>query len=240
MKKKKKILLAAAATIAVVLLAFLIYASDYYHADSKAEAALKSESVRVEELSKDMIAFVPDEPKAGLIFYPGGKVEYTAYAPLLEMCAERDILCVLVKMPFNLAVFDMKAADGIQEKYPEIHSWYIGGHSLGGAMAASYLADHTEQFDGLVLLAAYSTTDISASGLKVLCAYGTEDQVMKRNNYEKYKKNLPADFTTLIIDGGNHGNFGDYGFQKGDGTAYTAPEIQWELTADAIQELIEQ
>ncbi len=239
MKKTKRILIGIAAVIAVILLAFFIYAGNYYHAGDKAGAALKSESLKVEELTKGTIAFVPEEPIAGLIFYPGGKVEHTAYAPLLEMCAERGILCVLVKMPFNLAVFDMKAADGIQEKYPEIHSWYIGGHSLGGAMAASYLADHTEQFDGLVLLAAYSTKDLSASDLKVLCAYGTEDRVMKRNNYEKYKKNLPEDFTTLIIDGGNHGNFGDYGFQKGDGMATLSAEEQWALTADEIQELIE-
>ncbi len=84
---------------------------------------------------------------AGLIFYPGGKVEYTAYQPLMAACAERDILCVLVEMPFNLAVFDINAADGIQEQYPEVGHWYIGGHSLGGSMAASYLSKHTEKFD---------------------------------------------------------------------------------------------
>ena len=106
-------------------------------------------------------------------------MEHTAYAPLMKELAEKDILCVLVKMPFHLAVFDINAADGIREQFPEIKSWYIGGHSLGGSMAASYVSKHTEDFEGLVLLAAYSTEDLSDSGLKVLSVYGSEDGVLK-------------------------------------------------------------
>ena len=55
-------------------------------------------------------------------------------------------------MPFNLSVFDINAAKGIQEQYPEIEKLYIGSHSLGGSMVASYLADHAGEYEGLILL----------------------------------------------------------------------------------------
>ncbi|MBQ3601265.1 MAG: alpha/beta hydrolase, partial [Lachnospiraceae bacterium] len=112
------------------------------------------------------------------MFYPGGKVEYTAYLPLMNSLAEEGILCVLLKMPFNLAVLDMNAADGIQEQFPEIENWYIGGHSLGGAMAASYLETHANDYQGLILLGSYSTADLSTTELEVLSIYGSEDTVL--------------------------------------------------------------
>ena len=136
----------------------------------------------------------PENPAAGFIFYPGGKVEISAYEPLMQACAAQDILCVLVSMPFHLAVFDKNAADGIQEQYPQIDSWYIGGHSLGGAMAASYVSKHADSFDGLILLGAYSTADISETALRVLSVYGSEDGVLNRSKYEKNKSNLPENF----------------------------------------------
>ena len=64
----------------------------------------------------------------GLIFYPGGKVEADAYIPLLAACNDYDIFCVMPKMPFRLAVFDIHAADDLRESYTNIERWYIGGH----------------------------------------------------------------------------------------------------------------
>ena len=171
---------------------------------------------------------------AGLIFYPGGKVENTAYAPLLHDLAEDGILCVLVKMPCNLAVLDMNAADSIPERFSEVTDWYIGGHSLGGAMAASYAAKHTDELDGLVLLAAYSTADLTDSGLRVYAAYGSEDGVLNREKYEADRINLPQDTTEMVIDGGCHAGFGSYGAQKGDGAPVISAEEQQQQTADAL------
>ena len=112
----------------------VIYLNDYYCADTAASEALKSDDeVKVEWIDYNGIAFLPKEPESGLIFYPGGKVEFTAYAPLLRSLAEEGVLCVLLKMPCNLAVLDIDAAEGIQERFPEIGDWYIGGHSLGGS-----------------------------------------------------------------------------------------------------------
>ena len=91
--------------------------------------------------------------------------------------------------------------------------------SLGGAMAASYLEKHVEEYKGLILCASYSTIDFSDTDLKVVSMYGSNDEVLNIKKYEECRTNLPDDFAELIIEGGNHAFFGTYGLQEGDGTA---------------------
>lgn len=234
--KTSKIVIGAILLCMIALLAVCaLYLGDYYHADEEAIAAFKSDqSVTVTELANGDLVFEPESAEAGLIFYPGGKVEYTAYIPLMQECADRGILCALVEMPFNLAVFDINAADGIKEAYPEIKDWYIGGHSLGGSMAASYLEKHIDDFEGLILLGSYSTVDFSDSNLKVLSIYGSEDRVLNKEKYEQNKSNLPDDYSETEIDGGCHAFFGVYGNQDGDGTPTITNEEQIQLTAEKI------
>jgi pimeloyl-ACP methyl ester carboxylesterase len=154
---------------------------------------------------------MPENPVVGFVFYPGGKVEYSAYKPLMEACASRGIACVIVKMPFNLAVFDVNGAEGITDMYPEISEWYIGGHSLGGSMAASYISENSDEYKGLVLLGSYSTADLSEKKIEVLSVFGSEDKVMNKEKYNESKINLPANFEEVIIEGGCHAYFGMYG-----------------------------
>ncbi len=106
-------------------------------------------------------------------------------------------------------------------------------------MAASYISSHEEDFKGLILLAAYSTADLKETGLRVLSLYGSEDGVLKMDSYEKYRDNLPEDFTEIMIPGGCHAYFGSYGPQKGDGTPQISNEEQIRFTADAIGDFIE-
>ncbi len=240
-KRKRKILIIATSVVlalAVIVGACAIYLNDYYRADHDAIGAFLPQGTTWKEEPDDTIVLEPEEATKGLIFYPGGKVEYTAYVPLMQACAEKGILCVLVEMPFHLAVLDINAADGIREEYPEIEDWYIGGHSLGGSMAASYLADHAEDYEGLILLGSYSTADLSDTDLAVLSVFGSEDKVMNREKYEDNKSNLPSDFTECIIDGGCHAYFGMYGAQDGDGTPTITNEEQIRLTADNIVEIM--
>lgn len=234
-KKKSVRILAAVLLLAVA--ACGIYLGDYYRADTAAIEAYAVEDIRMDTLPGGDLIFHPEGAEAGLIFYPGGKVEYTAYIPLMNRLASEGILCVLTEMPGNLAVLDMDAAEGIPEMF-DIDTWYIGGHSLGGSMAASYLADHTEDFEGLILLGAYSTADLSDSGLEILSLYGSEDLVMNREKYAKYRENLPADFAEVIIDGGCHAYFGMYGVQEGDGIPTITNEEQIAITAEAICDLV--
>jgi hypothetical protein len=172
------------------------------------------------------------------VFYPGGKVEYTAYEPLMMNLASNGVLCILIEMPFNLAVLDVNAANGICELYPDIEKWYIGGHSLGGSMAASYISKHTEDFVGIVLLGSYSTADLSDGSVRALSIFGSEDNVMNREKYDKYKINLPPDLNEIEIDGGCHAYFGMYGKQDGDGVPTLRAEEQIEITAEYISEFI--
>ena len=240
-KKKRRIFLPLVSVLLILAASVGICASylgDYYRADVEAIGAFLPQGSGWKEEPNGNIVFAPDGATKGFIFYPGGKVEYTAYIPLMQACAERGILCVLVEMPFNLAVLDMNAADGIREDYPEIESWYIGGHSLGGAMASAYLEKNHEYFDGLVLLGAYSTADLSACDLDVLSVYGSEDGVMDRAKYEECKSNLPQGFTESLIDGGCHAFFGMYGSQDGDGVSSVTNEEQIIFTADRIAEMI--
>lgn len=230
----RRVLCSLLAMVLTACLAFGIYVSDCYHADPAADAALVSdETVSVTEQNGNLI-FAPENPSTGMIFYPGGKVEYTAYAPLLHRLAGKGILCILVKMPCNLAVLDVNAASSIPEEFPNIEHWYIGGHSLGGAMAASYAGKHTNVLEGLVLLAAYSTTDLTDSGLRVYAIYGSEDGVLDREKYDANRSNLPVDTTEVVLDGGCHAGFGSYGTQKGDGIPTLSTEAQQQQTADTL------
>ena len=234
---KLKVFVIMVCVLAAFTLAGVIYVNDYYHGDETVPEALQGDSlVSVDQTVRDRVVFLPDDPKAGLIFYPGGKVEYTAYAPLLRELAEEGVLCVLVKMPCNLAVLDVNAADGIQEDFPEVTDWYIGGHSLGGSMAAAYVAKHADDYEGLILFAAYGTEDLSGSGLKVISLYGSVDGVLNMEKYEKNRENLPEDTLEYVIEGGNHAQFGSYGSQKGDGTPAISAEEQRKAAVRQITE----
>jgi hypothetical protein len=241
-KRKRKIFIITTSVIlalAIIVGACAIYLGDYYRADNEAIGVFMPQGTVWKEESDGTIVFKPEGATKGFIFYPGGKVEYSAYVPLMQACAENGILCVLVEMPFNLAALDVNAADGIQEKYPEIEEWYIGGHSLGGSMAASYLADNAEDYEGLILLGSYSTADLSATDLAVLSVFGSEDKVMNREKYEENKSNLPSDFTEFVIDGGCHAYFGMYGAQDGDGTPAVTNEEQIRITVESIVKMME-
>ena len=237
MKHKKRWLIVLCVLV-VLSAACFIYVETYSRAGQEAQTVLQApaEGVTIEE-SKDRIVFTPREPVAGLIFYPGGKVEYTAYAPLMEELAQQGILCVLLHMPCNLAILDMSAGEGIARQYPEL-DWYIGGHSLGGVAAASYAAGEKESFAGLILLASYANQDISHMDMGVLSIFGTQDGVMNRNSYEKNRVNLPADAVEYVIEGGCHAGFADYGPQKGDGEPAVSGQEQRQRTAREIARFI--
>lgn len=240
-KRKRKIFIIVASivlVIAVLVGVCAIYLGDYYKADDEAIGAFLPQGIAWKEEPGGNIIFEPDGAKTGLIFYPGGKVEHSAYIPLMQACAEKGILCIIAEMPFNLAVLDINAADGIQKEYPQIENWYIGGHSLGGSMAASYLEKHTDEYEGLILLGSYSTADLSDVGIEVLSIYGSEDQVLNREKYNDNMSNLPKDFKEIVIEGGCHAYFGMYGAQDGDGVPSISNSEQILRTAEYIVQMI--
>lgn len=234
-RKLKIVLMAVLAVIVAGAIGFGVYVGDYYHADDAALAAMEpTDAVAVQRLEDGDIAFVPGDPRAGIVFYPGGKVQAEAYAPLMQDLAERGFLCVIVCMPFNLAVLDANGADGVQERFPAVQRWILMGHSLGGVMAAGYLDGRAQSWDGLVLLGAYSTADLSDDGVAVLSITEDSDGVLNRQAAADNEGNLGEDAREFVIPGGNHAQFGSYGPQDGDGEASISPEEQQALTADEI------
>ena len=229
---KKTWLIILVSAIAVLCITFLIYAEQYYHAEESARTALKSdESVIVTQREYGWFFDGPSETDA-LIFYPGGKVEETAYAPLLHRLAEQGMDVCLVRMPFRLAVFGVNKADQVMAQHDYEH-WYIGGHSLGGAMAASYASTHNSQLSGVFMLAAYPTKPL-AENMKALMIYGSEDGVLNMSKLEAAIRNLPDSGEVYVIEGGNHAQFGNYGAQAGDGHAVISSEEQQQRTAEWI------
>ena len=231
------------AILAVLAIAAFCWVNNYYHADEAALAVIADENgaadgVVVEDLDGEAIAFVPDHPVAGLVFYPGGKVQPEAYAPLMQECAERGILCVIVKFPFNLAFFNMSAADGVKERFPDVKEWVIAGHSLGGVAACNYVSKHASDFEGVALLASFPVDDLSSYGGSVITLVGSEDHVINRTKLEDAAALLPDDAELMAIEGGNHAGFGNYGKQDGDGAATISSEQQQKETADAIEALV--
>lgn len=235
----KRILVGLVFLCMVCLVGGYIYVNDYYHADTEAVSAIYDNIDIVVKETDDYFSFEVKNPKAGFIFYPGGKVETEAYMPLMNELAKHDILCILAKMPFRLAVLDIAAASSIKEDFKDISSWYIGGHSLGGAMASNYLEKHSEEYNGLILLGAYSANDLSQTSLNVLSIYGSEDQVLNKEKYQENIKNLPASFKEYVIKGGCHSYFGYYGHQDGDGNPSITREEQIIQTSKYISDFIQ-
>ena len=230
-----------AGILLVLILGFLWYVNDYYKATDAAIQATTSDSA-VSVIAEDgttLFKPVDEEPTTGIIFYPGGKVDEKAYAPLLKRLAMQGYAVFLVDMPFHLAVFDSDAAEPIIEEQGQIEEWYLSGHSLGGVMAAQFAVQQPEEIDGLIFLAAYPAVDLSAADLEVLSLYGSADEVLDRVAYTEAKNNFPRDYEEFIITGGNHAQFGDYGRQAGDGIATITAAEQQQVTVDEIDAFIE-
>lgn len=233
MKKKLKILIPVIALLALAGI-FLAYCIPYYHAEGAPDFSA-NEIVTITDGGNYYFYDGPGKDTA-LIFYPGAKVEAKAYEALMVGLAEDGTDCFLVKMPLHMAFFGEDRAEDIMAMY-SYDTWLMGGHSLGGSMAALYTGSHEDTVDGLILLASFSTADLSDdTGLTVVSVYGSEDKVLKRPKYEKNKKNLPPDTSSeYVIEGGNHAGFAYYGPQKGDGTAAISKEEQIKKTVEAIE-----
>lgn len=228
--------------VLVSLLIFFVWAETPLGPMPEALLAMQSDG-SVTVTIGDWLEFRPAEgsPEAGVIIYPGGRIDPRSYAPAANALARQGSLAVIVPMPLNLAVLDPDRADNIVASYPDIQHWAIGGHSLGGAMAASYLQD-SESVKGLFLWASYppSNTNLSQLPLEVTSIYGSLDGLATVDEVLSANALLPDDTKWVEIPGGNHGQFGWYGPQPGDNPATISRETQQSLLVQATVALLEQ
>lgn len=228
----RKIIIILATAIVLILAYGAFYFASYSHAEETVYEYMNgTENVSVVKVDSGLFSDGSGNDTA-LIFYPGAKIEYTSYLPLLAELSERGVDCYLVEMPLNFAFFDGDAADAIMDN-TNYSRYVLAGHSLGGVVAASYI-NHTNRSDGLVLLSAYVTSKIDKP---VLSIYGSEDKVLNMETYNE-SKHYMANLTEYVIEGGNHEQFAYYGTQSGDGVATISPEEQQRQTADRIMEFI--
>jgi hypothetical protein len=174
----------------------------------------------------------------GVIYYPGGLVNPIAYATFAENLSQYVQVSVFVIQPlFNLAITNIQAADAVITAHPHLNRWIVGGHSLGGSTAAFFAAEHLDQVDGLFFLASYTTEQANFDGsfLPILSVVGSLDTVLDMDTYVASKRYWSQTVTEMIIEGGNHAQFGHYGPQRGDGVATIARETQQDEVLIAFQ-----
>ena len=236
------ILSALASVLVLVSLGFVAWASTAAQPMPEALSALQSDS-QVTVSHNGWWVFEPagGMPSTGLIFYPGAKVDPRAYAPAAHKMAAGGYLVVIPPMPLNLAIFAPGKASDVLQAYPDIKHWAVGGHSLGGAMAAQFAHDHPGEVQGLVLWAAYppDSSSLSAYNGKVVSISGTNDGLATTAKVEASHKLLPADTRYVVIQGGNHAQFGWYGSQDGDNPATTSREDQQMQIVEATEGLLQ-
>lgn len=227
----------ALAILVISGIGFVIWASTPLGPMPEAIDALSSDEF-VQVTTSPWYTFEPSsiQTKTGFILYPGGRVDPRSYAPLAKVIAMHGYKVVIVPMPLNLAVFDPDRAKNVISYYPEIDNWFIGGHSLGGAMAANYANDNSELLTGVIFLAAYpaSSDDLSSSNLSVLSIYATNDGLSTVEDIQSTSNLLPPTTQWNEIQGGNHAQFGWYGDQPGDNPADISREQQQNLIFEAI------
>ena len=239
MKKLKKSLMIFSIVFVLLIIAGLIYlATGNYESKDLAKIHMVSDE-NTTVIMEDGIKFIPSRPNgAGVILYQGAKVDVTAYSVEAKIIADNGYAVFIPKMPFNMAFFGINKADSIIKDNPDIADWYMAGHSLGGSMAAKYTSNNQEKIAGLVLLASYSVDDLSDYGGKVLSIIGTKDMGIDNEKLDETSINLPRDTEFYMIEGGNHSQFGDYGFQKGDNIADISLEDQLELITNKMLEFL--
>jgi hypothetical protein len=203
-------------------------------ATERAVAVLQENGIERED---GRLVFRPDSPtEKGLIFYTGGLVDPEAYAVAAQGIADAGYLVVIPKMPLNLAFTGISRADGILADFPEIDSWVIGGHSLGGAMAAQYAKNNVDNLDGLIMFASYpaNNEDFVDFPLPILTVIGSKDPGAPQQ--VAFYDAVADSAERFIIEGGNHRQYADYSFQPDDGIAtISVAEQQDQIIAATVQ-----
>ncbi|HEY60161.1 MAG TPA: alpha/beta hydrolase [Anaerolineae bacterium] len=244
MKRKKiirLIIIVFASIVIIGILGLLVWSkTGTYPARTIAFSALESTN-RVTITQDKLIIFTPvEEMDTGLIFYPGGLVEPTAYAPILHKIAEKGVLVVITPMPLNLAILNTDAANVVIDGYPHISNWVLAGHSLGGASAAIFVENNPTRIDAIALWDSFpaNSADLSDTNIPVISIFGTMNNFPNTENFNDKKHLLPVNAKFVGIEGANHAQFGDYGPQKGDVVASISLAEQHDQVAEIMLDFI--
>ena len=197
--------------------------------------------------ARETLQFLPRSPSmTGIIFVCGSGVSAHAYVPLLRPIADSGYPVFIVRLPFRFAPFEshrLVAIDRVRqvvEEHKETSRWVLSGHSLGGALACRVATKHRDLLSALVLVGTTHPKhdNLSSLGFPVTKVYASNDGVAPSEKVRAYQHLLPADTKWVLIDGGNHSQFGHYGHQLLDGTSTISRNAQQQITRTAILESI--
>ncbi|WP_052356572.1 alpha/beta hydrolase [[Clostridium] dakarense] len=224
------------AGLVIAIVGFFIWANNSYKPQAMAHSALISDENVIVNKDK-FITFTPanTNPTKGFIFYPGARVNPESYAPICKDIAQKGYKVFIVEPTLNLAILSPNKAKDVIEENSDISTWVVGGHSLGGTIAAKFASNNRTLVDGVVLLASYPMNDdLKSLSMDVISIWGSKDGVVNFKSLIESKEKLPSDATFVEIEGGNHAQFGDYGKQKGDNEAIINQEKQIDITSKSI------
>ena len=205
------------------------------------EALESDEVVRITD--EPWLTFTPrhSTPTTAFIFYPGGRIDPRGYATLMRDIASKGYLVVVPEMPLNMAAFNPSIASDIIASYPEMDHWVIGGHSVGGAMAAQYTGNHGDMIEGLAIWASYppKSSDLSGLDIPVVSIYGSRELRVNDASVGERKHLLPDDTHYVRIEGGDHHQFGSYEIDPADHLATISRESQHQRIIAATLSILE-
>lgn len=198
--------------------------------------ARSNQSITIEDAPEGIvIAPAAGESETGLVFIPGAKVDPWGYVAILSGLAEEGTTVIITRPWLNLAFFDPRGLDAFTSAAPEVDTWGVGGHSLGGVRACQLATGA----DALVLFASYCSGDISGAELPVQSIGGSEDALSTPEKIADAAHLLPDDAELIEIDGASHASFGDYGPQAGDGEPTLSDEAMHEQITALLTEFFD-
>lgn len=223
--------------VLILIFGYIFLRMNTYEAMPEATAFLEESEVTSDQ---DWITVTPEEIEEHIVLYQGGLVETEAYLPLAKKLSDEGYQVFIPHMPLNLAILDSDIIDEIKEGHPSDKEWWLAGHSLGGASASIYAKENHEEIEGVIFLAAYPSDDseLSELSLSVLSITGSNDGILNKDQYNETRSLLPDDAKFKVIQGGNHSNFGHYGFQEGDGDSEISREQQQNEIVKYIDDFI--
>lgn len=224
------------AIAAVLIVVLAVVWAVFFSLEADADAVAIAEAEGRDCPDPCLYSFGPEDAPAGLILYQGAGVEPAAYAPLASDIADAGFFVTIQQAPLGLPILDADMAQPTIDTFEDIDTWAVGGHSLGGAMAARF-ASESDQVDGLVLLAAYPEGGLDLrvdSGLEVVAIYADRDLLATPDDVLGARPQLPADTEFVLVQGGNHAQFGSYGRQPRDEEASISATEQRRVVVRAI------
>jgi pimeloyl-ACP methyl ester carboxylesterase len=232
-----------------VFVIFTAWSVIAYRASSVAHAALQSDARVQVTRTADSWTFTPKEGRAqptGLLFFPGALVSPIAYAPLARAVASAGFSATVLELPRRGAFGGaddpqlLARARAIMAAPGEQDAWVLAGHSRGAVVATQLAADHPMGLAGLIFIGSSHPRDISLAALDIPVAkiVGTRDGLASPDEVNANRHNLPASTRWVWIEGGNHSQFGWYGFQPGDHFARVPAADQRAAMTETVLEMM--